>query len=341
MRRYAFWNNKGGTGKTSLAFQALSQFAYENDSMKILAIDGCPQANLSELLLGGLVGNGGANLLRLHEFSPRKSIGGYFQSRLPSPFLSPTIDSNDFISKPHEYNPKIPENIDLIAGDPLLELQSNAMATLANAQVPGTNTWLAVIRWLHDFLNKVQDEYDYVFIDANPSFSIYTQIALSTADFLIVPVMADDSSRRALQNVFSLIYGYSLPSPIYTEHAFARKLKEAGCELPRIHLIAKNRITRYMGPASAYYSVLKSIDDVVLDAMHDSPQNFSFDNLEKEGVAEIRDFGTTGVVAFAEGVPFFNLKTGTHYIMGEDVQIRQDYIRDCIDAVKSVSDKIN
>jgi len=319
------------------------EFAHENEDKKILAIDGCPQANLSELLLGGLVGNGGDNLLALHNFSPRKSIGGYFQSRLPSPFISSGIIPENYISKPHEFNQKIPENVDLIAGDPLLELQSNAMATLANAQVPGTDTWLAVISWLHDFLNmsQVQDEYDYVFIDANPSFSIYTQIALSTANLLIVPVMADDSSRRALQNVFSLIYGYSLPSPIYSEHAFASKLTASECALPRVHLIVKNRITRYMGPASAYYSVLKSIDSVVSGAMHTNPENFSFANLEGEGVAVVRDFGTTGVVAFAEGVPFFNLRTGNHHIMGEEVQIRQDYIDDCIAAVKLVSDKIN
>ena len=85
--------------------------------------------------------------------------------------------------------------IDLVCGDPLLELQANAVNTLSNQQIPGTDTWIAVIDWLKDFLDKVTNQYDTVFMDCNPSFSLYTQIALSTADKLILPVMADDSSR--------------------------------------------------------------------------------------------------------------------------------------------------
>lgn len=53
---YAFWNNKGGTGKTSLSFQTITMYAKIHKKEKILAIDLCPQANLSELLLGGLLG---------------------------------------------------------------------------------------------------------------------------------------------------------------------------------------------------------------------------------------------------------------------------------------------
>ena len=60
---YAFWNNKGGTGKTSLAFQAITGYAEKFPDKKILAIDLCPQANLSELMLGGLCNKGSEKLL--------------------------------------------------------------------------------------------------------------------------------------------------------------------------------------------------------------------------------------------------------------------------------------
>ena len=53
MERVIFWNNKGGTGKTTLAFQLINEYAYQNKSKKILVIDVCPQANLSELLFPG------------------------------------------------------------------------------------------------------------------------------------------------------------------------------------------------------------------------------------------------------------------------------------------------
>ena len=63
MERVIFWNNKGGTGKTTLAFQLLTEYANQNKEKKILVIDVCPQANLSELLLGGLNQGGSAILL--------------------------------------------------------------------------------------------------------------------------------------------------------------------------------------------------------------------------------------------------------------------------------------
>jgi cellulose biosynthesis protein BcsQ len=56
--------------------------------------------------------------------------------------------------------------------------------------------------WLKEFLDDANGDFDYTFMDLNPSFSIYTQIALANTDRLIIPTMADDSSRRAVQNAF-------------------------------------------------------------------------------------------------------------------------------------------
>ena len=91
----------------------------------------------------------------------------------------PSFNPRDFITAPSKFNWRIPKNISLVCGDPLLELQANAINTLSNTQIPGTDTWIAVIDWLNDFLKPLMDEYDVVFVDCNPSFSIYTQIGLA------------------------------------------------------------------------------------------------------------------------------------------------------------------
>lgn len=323
--RYTFWNNKGGTGKTSLAFQSLTRYAQIHPEKRILAIDLCPQANLSELLLGGLNNNGSETLLMRHGLVPRCSIGGYFQLRLPSAFTIPQFVATDFVTKPSDFNNGIPENIHLVCGDPLLELQANAVNTLSNTQIPGTDSWIAVIDWLKTFIDQMSDDYDTVFMDCNPSFSLYTQIALATTDRIILPVMADDSSRRALQNAFSLIYGLKLPSEIYASYAFATKLKTAGRDLPKVHLIAKNRITQYMGSASAYAAVLAAIEKDISALLKSNPEIFSFAD-SKDGFVEVRDFQTTGVVAFAKGLPFSNLQAGKQSINGHRVQVKQEYL---------------
>jgi len=323
--KYAFWNNKGGTGKTSLAFQAITRYAEKLPKKRILAIDICPQANLSELMLGGLNSKGSEKLLERQGQVPRCSLGGYFQLRLPSPYTPPRFDAHDFITKPKAYNVGIPANIDLVCGDPLLELQANAVNTLANQQIPGTNVWVAVIDWLKDYLDQIDGEYDTVFMDLNPSFSLYTQIALATCDRIVLPVMADDSSRRAIQNAFSLVYGLKLPSEIYAAYAFATKLKDAKRPLPKVHLIAKNRITQYMGAASAYAAVLAAIEKDIAQLLKSNPHIFTFKAAAK-GFVEIRDFQTTGVVAFAKGLPFSKLQVGKQTINGHRVQVKEDYL---------------
>jgi len=339
MIKYAFWNNKGGTGKTSLIFQTICRYANLHSEKRILAVDACPQANLSELLLGGLTNQGSDNLLKRHGLLQRCSIGGYFQIRLPTPYTLPDFSIDDFLTTPGEYNSTIPPNVDLLCGDPLLELQANAINTLANTQIPGTNTWIQIIDWLGDLLQQVDDRYAVAFIDGNPSFSIYTQIALSIADQLILPVMADDSSRRAIQNTFSLVYGLKLPSDIYTQHAFATKLRAAKRTLPKVHLIAKNRLTQYMGPASAYAAVLRSIEEDVTALQAAHPDIFTFADIAN-GIVDIRDFQTTGVVAFAKGCPFYSMPVGRLDIGGHRVRVNPDYRQHCIDAIDGLVNKL-
>lgn len=339
MLKYGFWNNKGGTGKTSLAFQAIARYAELNPQKRVLVIDVCPQANISELLLGGLTNHGGTKLLQQQGKVPRCSLGGYFQIRLPAPYSPPVFNAHDYIMQPHTANPAIPPNVSLVCGDPLLELQSNAINTLSNAQIPGINPWVAVVDWINDFVAQVSNDFDTLFIDCNPSFSFYTQIALASVDRLVLPVMADDSSRRAVQNALSLIYGLSLPSPIYATYAFNTKLQGAGRSLPQVHLIAKNRLTQYMGPASAYAAVLAQIDRDIATLLRTHPQYFTFSSVS-DGTVEIRDFQTTGVVAFAKGLPFSKLTSGKQSISGHRVQVKEEYRLNSVASINALVAKL-
>lgn len=339
MITYAIWNNKGGTGKTSLTFQTVCRYAELHSNSRILVIDVCPQANLSELMLGGLSNDGSRKLLERQGLTPRCSIGGYFDARLPAPFTPPKIDVSSYVTKPSEYNSAIPNNIDLVCGDPLLELQAIAMNSLANADLPGVNAWLGVIDWLRDFLNVVNTEYDLVFLDTNPSFSMYTQIALASADRVVLPVMADDSSRRAIQNAISLIYGVKLPSEVYAKYTFARKLGDAERQLPKVHLILKNRLTQYMGSASAYAAVLSGIDSDLKALIKSHDQFFTFKDITK-GIVDVRDFGTTGVVAFSRGYPFAAMQTGKLTISGQRVQVKSEYKQQAITAIDEIVSKL-
>jgi cellulose biosynthesis protein BcsQ len=327
-----FWNNRGGAGTTSLAFQAICRYAEKHPAERILAIDMCPQANLSELLLGGLVNQGAENLLQLQGGITRSTVGGYFQLRLESPYAIPRFDPGDFITNPAAFNSWIPANLDLVCGDPLLELQVNAMWTLANAQIPETNAWVAVMSWLRDFLQPVRSRYSMFFIDANPSFSVYTQMALATSNEMVLPVMADDSSRRAVQNVFSLVYGLRVPSPIYIQHAFATRLQAASRPLPKVRAIVKNRLTPYMAPPSTYADVLTSIETQVT-ALHSNQPSLFAPAKASDLFLGVGDFDTIGVVAFAKGCPFSKLQAGRVALVGRRVRVNDNLRQSCLGAI--------
>ena len=49
---FIFWNNKGGVGKTTLAFQSLCEHALDNPKKKFMVVDCDAQANMSAALLG-------------------------------------------------------------------------------------------------------------------------------------------------------------------------------------------------------------------------------------------------------------------------------------------------
>lgn len=342
MYKYAFWNNKGGTGKTTLCFQILCQYAIDHPNKRVLAVDVCPQANLSELLLGGLVGSGSENLMKIQGQPKRATIGGYFQDKLPNPYSKLDVHFSDYVTVPNHYNANIPSNIILICGDPMLELQSNAVSTLANTQIPGTDTWIRVIEWISDLIDAGKEQYDTVFFDMNPSFSIFTQMALAASNRLVLPVMADDSSRRAIQNAFSLIYGFRLPHPIYQEFAFSTKMKKAGKKLPLVHCIIKNRLTQYMGAASAYGAVLKTIDNVIDGLLSNNEKESIFSSANKTDLLkEARDFQTTGIVSTARGCPFYILESRTYVIQGRRVVIKDEYLQNCRKTIKDITAKID
>ena len=84
-----------------------------------------------------------------------------------------------------------------------------------------------------------------------------------------------------------------------------RSFETAGRQLPKVHLIVKNRLTQYMGPASAYAAVLAQIDTDIGGLIKTHPAYFTFKK-PADGTVDIRDFQTTGVVAFAKGCPIFD-----------------------------------
>ena len=329
MARYAFWNNKGGVGKSFLTFSLACEYALANADEEVLVLDLCPQANVTEMFLGGqLIAS--QTLEKLYSEKPRRSVGGYFESRLTSPFIAPQ-DISEFLFKPCTVNPNIPENLYLLAGDNLLELLSEAIRQASQMSLPA-EAWQKVMRWLHDFsriFTDISQASDVaIFTDCNPSFSIYTQIGLSAAEFLVIPFTADDSSRRGIENVFALLFGISSNElQGYAKLSFSRRANEDQVELPKIHTFVSNRVTMYKGkPSSAFEAKSAPIRNVVEKATKAAKRHFVSHKNNGELFAEMPDYHSVAVVASSEGCPLSKLKSGHHSIDGDVVQVNQNAI---------------
>ena len=334
MKTFTFWNNKGGTGKTSLCFQTSLQYAIEHTNERILVIDLCPQANLSEYFLGGMLGNGANHLKSLcpSQFL-RTTIAGYFLDHIQSSYaMFPNFNKNKYICKPYSYNTNIPDNIYLVAGDNYVEDLSKSMSSLAANTLPTQDAYVKILRWIIDFIDAVKDEFDVVFIDTNPSFSIYTQMALAASENLIIPASADDSSTQAMHNLLYMIYG--IGNPIAGMNSdFYSEMQKFNMNLPKIHLVVRNHLTQYMGTAKAYDAVLKSLETLAYSTKSHYPQHFTANpNL----VIDIRDFNTVGQVAFAEATAFCKIKAGLHVIGTNNIQVNSQNIEDCKGAIRSI-----
>ncbi len=351
IRIFSVYNNKGGVGKTTLTFNIAAQYADKNPSTQVLVIDMCPQANISQYLLGG--GSTGYNKNQsLQSQKSRRNVVG---------FLDWLMDGNsDFSSikrsfkiNIHEHNEYISENFYLIAGDSFLESLSLALnyAVLNPANRYAWPQFMTAIKRLCtlEFNDKKYSNL-VVFIDCNPSFSIYTQMALVSSDFLIIPMMADYSSLEGLKGIMTLLYG-KYPTSASQRYAdkfmtFSSQVKSHDIKLPVLWEFVFNNFTSNLGIAKAYDSIKSELSEFCYKQYIESKELFatvghdldSRSTWEKNYMSLVKDFHTSGKVSASLGIPLHKLPEKEKYEMpnGEIVTVtkhRYKEARDHIDAL--------
>jgi chromosome partitioning protein len=336
MAIYAIWNNKGGVGKSYLSFQIASEYARTHPEKKILVIDLCPQANASGMLLGG-IGAGDIALDNLSSQAPRKTISGYIEDRIRSPYVNPQTGSRYLINVSQQ-NLNVPANLFLIPGDEQLEIQASRVLS---ATIPGPNdAWRIVHTWVSDLIEDVQRSWDQenttVFIDCNPSFSIYTELALSASDRLIIPFSADGSSKRAVRAVLALIYG-SPRAAGNQQSQFYLNSQQFRLSIPQIYCYVGNRLTQYVKSAQAFKTIVHEIGNEIWAVWQADPNKFYIhptgsgipagrSAFNKMFQFEIVDANTASVVSSSLGIPIVSLGASIHTVAGKTVKVNQSQL---------------
>jgi chromosome partitioning protein len=333
--RYAVWNNKGGVGKSFLSFVLGTEVAHRHPDKNVILVDMCPQANLSEIVLGGN-GKGAETLSKVLSSKKRKTIGGYFDERIDSP-QKMTGNEKSFLIRGHDHNHHLPKNLFLIAGDPSLELQAQVISQIGGQTLP-QESWKNVRNWLKDIVTECishlgDDSSVTVFIDCNPSFAAYTELAMMAAERLIIPCSSDGSSARAIDNVGSLLYGIGVNNA-YGEVDFKAKADKFKMPLPQVHLVLLNRSTQYNKKASkAFGAMFEEIKKRTKHMQKSDPKRF-VDG--KVNFQEVPDNHSVAIVCSHQGSPLYKISPGHYQVHDTNPQVNDeplDRYKEAVDAL--------
>jgi cellulose biosynthesis protein BcsQ len=317
--RYAIWNNKGGVGKTFLAFVIACEYADQHPDRKVIMLDLCPQANLSEIVLGGN-GSGADKLSDL--ISGHKTIGGYFDDRISNPQKPSGTETSFLIEDLRRFNSSLPDNVSLVAGDSSLEIQAQAINQISAQTLP-PESWANVHKWVRDLIGAIEARHSepVFFIDCNPSFASYTELSILAAERLIVPCSADGSSARAIDNVGRLVYGTGNADE-YGEATFNKRAEKSNLSLPSIHIVTLNRSTQYDKKASKSFGAM--FDEIKKRVNDLEKANVPFSTDSDHRFLEMPDAHSVAVVCSHKGVPLSRLQVGPHMVHDAKVQVNKE-----------------
>jgi len=188
MKTVAFFNNKGGVGKTTLVYHLAWMFA--ELGVRVVAADLDPQANLTTLSL------------------PFETLEAIEENRLSSIYdvVAPVI-SGDAPVAPRVL--EITGGFGLLLGDLELSFIEDALSTAwaeGRSDSPlvrsrGMRGSAALAKAVRDAATSY--EADIALIDVGPNLGAINRAALLGADYVIVPVAPDVFSLKGLTNVGS------------------------------------------------------------------------------------------------------------------------------------------
>jgi len=182
----AFFNNKGGVGKTSLVYHLARMYA--DVGQRLLVADLDPQANLSaafldEDALDRLWPDGG---------HPRTVYGA----------IEPLLRGvGDVVSEPPAE--RIQDNLHLLVGDLGLGQFEDELSQQWPLCLDGKERAFRVISALWRLMQQaaLRAHAEFVLIDLGPNLGAINRAALIAADFLVVPLTPDLFSLQGLKNL--------------------------------------------------------------------------------------------------------------------------------------------
>ena len=262
---HCFCNNRGGVGKTFMAFQSACEAARARPDKKVLVFDFSLYSDITALLLGGSARDGfGApmkglqvtventsadtraeGLIRDLEHSmdadipPAKhsggSIFGAFFAKKPNA-APPAVDLQQYLIRPADHNKAIPDNLYLVPSAGTVSWGDTQDGDLERPLwTRKGDEWWPVAQKLRAAIDALPSEFDAVMIDTDHlAACVLTKLALAVCKSVVVPVSFDDGD-------FNRLYQDVTGNALFTDVMIP--MMEAGKLRARVSLIVFTQVS--------------------------------------------------------------------------------------------------
>lgn len=323
MTTLAFFNNKGGVGKTTLLYHLAWMFA--DMGRRVLVADFDPQANLTSMFLTE------PELEKL--WDPDNT-----QDQSVMAPLSPIIRGlGDIGPTPLQ---RIAPNIRLIPGDlNLSNFESNlseAWGDCLDGKEPAFRTTSSLYRITRQAAAKFNA--DLVLIDVGPNFGAINRAALICADAVVIPVAPDLFSIQGLRNLGPTLKNWRREWKKRLEENPAPDLPLPAAAMRPLGYVVLQFGIRDSRPVSAYEKWARRIPATFAEKVLEAPVNSASAD-DGNCLGQLKHYRSLMPMAMEARKPIFRLKPSDGAIGAHTYSVK-DCERDFRELATTILDKL-
>jgi cellulose biosynthesis protein BcsQ len=186
----AFFNNKGGVGKTTLSCNIAAHFAI-NLGKRVLVIDCDPQCNASQLIL---TDERCRDVYRQGHAAQRSTLLTVMRP-ISEGDASIAEDTTPEISSQNRFR------VDLLPGHPGMSVVEDRLSSAWNDLRAAETGGFRITNWFPQLLEQLSTRYDVAIVDMGPSLGPLTRSVLLGSDYFVTPMGCDIFSIVGIRNI--------------------------------------------------------------------------------------------------------------------------------------------
>jgi len=252
MKTIAFFNNKGGVGKTSLVYHLAYMFAERGIS--VVAIDLDPQANLSSMFV---------------DEDRMESLWDHDGGETVYNAIEPLLEGTGDVAVPHVE--EITGRLGLVAGDLSLSRSedelSSQWADCLDAKPRAFRVISAFWRVIESAAEKANAEI--ALLDVGPNLGAINRAALIAANYVVIPLAPDLFSLQGLNNLGPTLRKWRGDWKKRLAEAPDPRLSLPAGEIKPIGYVVLQHAVRESRPVKAYQRWIRRIPETYRKAVLD------------------------------------------------------------------------